>query len=333
MYEMKGEHMKKIIIPVLAVLLLVTGCKQVPKLENGKEKVVSFDKDGIAVDDLYDELKAKYGLDVLLNMLDKEITDKEFETTDEEKEYITNQKNTENTYYELMYKGRYSTFDQYIKARYGVSTTEELENIFRLSYRRTEIVKKYLKDNITESEIKDYFENSYIGDIEASHILITANYSDGATDEEKEKAEKDALEQAKEIIKKLDAGEDFAKLAKEFSKDGSAEDGGNLGRFGHGDMVAEFEEAAYKLEVGKYTTEPVKTQFGYHIILKTKDYGKGELKDAKEEIIEALVEQKLNSEENMVYKTLIDIRDEHDVTIEDSTLKEQYENYRYNLGK
>ena len=267
-------------------------------------------------------------------MIDREITDQKYtETTDEEKDYIANQKNTENTYYELMYKGRYSTFEQYIKAKYGVSTTAELEEIFSLSYRRSQIAKDYIKNNITETEIKDYFDNSYIGDIEASHILITADYSDGATDEEKQAAEDKALQTAKEVIKKLDEGGDFAALAKEYSKDGSAEDGGALGRFGHGDMVSEFEEAEYKLEVGKYTTEPVKTKFGYHIILKTKDYGKGELEDAKEEIIEALVNQKLNSEDDMVFKTLIDVRDEYDVTIEDSKLKEQYENYKYNLGK
>lgn len=326
--------MKKLLIPVLVTLLLVTGCKQVPELENGKEKVVSIKEGGIAVDDLYDELKSRYGLDSLLNMIDREITDQKYtETTDEEKDYIANQKNTENTYYELMYKGRYSTFEQYIKAKYGVSTTAELEEIFSLSYRRSQIAKDYIKNNITETEIKDYFDNSYIGDIEASHILITADYSDGATDEEKQAAEDKALQTAKEVIKKLDEGGDFAALAKEYSKDGSAEDGGALGRFGHGDMVSEFEEAAYKLEVGKYTTEPVKTKFGYHIILKTKDYGKGELEDAKEEIIEALVNQKLNSEDDMVFKTLIDVRDEYDVTIEDSKLKEQYENYKYNLGK
>ena len=326
--------MKKILIPVLVTLLLVTGCKQVPKLENGKEKVVSFKEGGIAVDDLYDELKSKYALDVLLTMVDKEITDKKYnEVTDEEKDYIANQKNTENTYYEFMYKSRYSTFEQYIKAKYGVSTIEELEDIFSLSYRRNQIARDYIEENLTDSEIKDYFDNSYIGDIEASHILITADYSDNATDDEKKAAEDKALETAKEVIKKLDAGEDFATLAKEYSKDGSAEDGGSLGRFGHGDMVAEFEEAAYKLEVGKYTAEPVKTKFGYHIILKTKDYGKGELEDAKEEIKEALVNQKINSDEDMVYKTLIDIRDENDVVIEDSTLKDQYENYKYNLGK
>ena len=242
--------MKKLLIPVLVTLLLVTGCKQVPELENGKEKVVSIKEGGIAVDDLYDELKSRYGLDSLLNMIDREITDQKYtETTDEEKDYIANQKNTENTYYELMYKGRYSTFEQYIKAKYGVSTTAELEEIFSLSYRRSQIAKDYIKNNITETEIKDYFDNSYIGDIEASHILITADYSDGATDEEKQAAEDKALQTAKEVIKKLDEGGDFAALAKEYSKDGSAEDDGAFGRFGHGDMVSELDDAAYKLVV------------------------------------------------------------------------------------
>ncbi len=324
--------MKKIMIPVLAVLLLVTGCKSIPKLENGKEKVVSFKEGGIAVDDLYNEMKSKYALNILLDMIDKKITDEKYEITDEEKEYIENQNSSEKTYYEILYKNSYSTFEQYIRARYGVNTTQELEEIYRLSYRRTQLIKDYLKEHITESEIKDYFENSYIGDIEASHILITADYNDTATDEEKKAAEDKALETAKEVIKKLDEGKDFAELAKEYSKDGSASDGGNLGRFGHGDMVEEFEEAAYKLEVGKYTKEPVKTKFGYHIILKTKDYGKGELEDAKEEIIDALVEQKLANDSNVNYKTLIDVREDFGITIEDSTLKEQYDNYKENYS-
>ena len=324
--------MKKIMIPVLAVLLLVTGCKSIPKLENGKEKVVSFKEGGIAVDDLYDEMKSKYALNILLDMIDKEITDGKYEVTDEEKEYIANQKSSENTYYEILYKDSYKTFEQYIRVRYGVNTIEELEDIYRLSYRRNQLIKDYLKENMSESEIKDYFENSYIGDIEASHILITADYNDNATDEEKKEAENKALETAKNIIKELDEGKDFAELAKEYSKDGSASDGGDLGRFGHGDMVSEFEEAAYALEVGQYTKEPVKTKFGYHIILKTKDYGKGELEDAKDEIIDALVDQKLANEENINYKTLIKVRDDFGITIEDSTIKEHYDNYKNNYS-
>ena len=69
---------------------------------------------------------------------------------------------------------------------------------------------------------------------------------------------------AKDIAKRAKAGEDFAKLAKENSKD-SAEDGGDLGYFTKDQMVPEFAEAAFKLEKGQ-VSDPVKTQFGWHII-------------------------------------------------------------------
>lgn len=325
--------MKKLIIPVLVTLLLITGCKQVPKLENGKEKVVSFDDGGIAVDDFYDEMKSKIGLNTLINMIDKEITDKKFKETDDEKAYIEDSINTEKLYYEYVYKNSYPTYEQYIKERYGASTDAELKEIFRLSYRRNQLVEEYLKEHITDDEIQKYFDNKYLGDIEASHILITADYTDGATDDEKKKAEEEALKTAKEVIKKLNDGADFATLAKEYSKDGSADNGGALGRFGQGDMVTEFEAAAYKLEVGKYTKEPVKTKFGYHIILKTKDYGKGELKDAKDKIVEALFNEKVSGDENISYKTLIDIREDAGLKIEDTKLKEQYDNYKYGFQK
>jgi peptidyl-prolyl cis-trans isomerase C len=71
--------------------------------------------------------------------------------------------------------------------------------------------------------------------------------------------------EAKDILKKLEAGESFEQLAKDFSMCGSAADGGNLGEFGKGMMVREFEQAAFALEVGQ-TSDIVKTQFGCHII-------------------------------------------------------------------
>lgn len=70
---------------------------------------------------------------------------------------------------------------------------------------------------------------------------------------------------AKEVLDKLAKGESFGKLAGEYSLDGSKKQGGDLGYFGHGMMVKEFEKAAFALEKGQ-TSGIVKTQFGYHII-------------------------------------------------------------------
>jgi peptidyl-prolyl cis-trans isomerase C len=69
------------------------------------------------------------------------------------------------------------------------------------------------------------------------------------------------------ILERLKKGESFVNLARELSIDkGSGKRGGDLGFFGRGQMVKPFEEAAFKLRKGEFTQEPVKTQFGYHII-------------------------------------------------------------------
>lgn len=86
--------------------------------------------------------------------------------------------------------------------------------------------------------------------IRASHILVSS------------------LDLAKKIKKELKDGKEFQVLAKKYSTCPSSANGGDLGYFGKGQMVKEFENAAFSLKVGEIS-EPVKTQFGYHLILVT----------------------------------------------------------------
>ena len=85
------------------------------------------------------------------------------------------------------------------------------------------------------------------GKIRCAHILV------------------EKMSQAQMVLDKLKAGESFAKLAQEYSLDGSRKQGGDLGFFGRGEMVKPFEEAAFKLNIGEISGL-VKTEFGYHII-------------------------------------------------------------------
>ena len=113
---------------------------------------------------------------------------------------------------------------------------------------------KTIGSQVTEEALQKIYsetksEMASGGQIKARHILL------------------DSEENAAKIIKKLQAGGEFAKLASEYSTGPSAASGGDLGWFGEGQMVPEFSKAAFALNPGDIVTKPVKTQFGWHIIL------------------------------------------------------------------
>ena len=121
------------------------------------------------------------------------------------------------------------------------------------------------KAKITDDEIETYYkghveEFTNPESAKARHILLKV--PEGAD----EKAWEETESKAKDIKKKLENGEDFAELAKKYSDDpGSKNKGGDLGFFTKGRMVPEFESAAFSLKPGE-VSDPVKTNFGYHII-------------------------------------------------------------------
>jgi peptidyl-prolyl cis-trans isomerase C len=105
----------------------------------------------------------------------------------------------------------------------------------------------------------------------------------------------DDEEIAKDLISKIESSElTFEDAAKEYSSCPSSEQGGDLGEFGRGMMVKEFEDAAFAMEVGEMTKEPVKTQFGYHVIKTTDKKGNEPLgfEEVKSEVMNKMLQDK-----------------------------------------
>ncbi len=132
---------------------------------------------------------------------------------------------------------------------------------------------------VTDAQIADFYKNNLDRfkekeQVKARHILIKV--AADAPADEVEKAHKEILE----IAEKIKGGADFAEIAKKSSQGPSSSMGGDLGWFGRGSMVKPFEEAAFALSPGE-VSEPVRTQFGFHLI-KTEEYKPNRTKDLAE---------------------------------------------------
>ena len=319
--------MKKLFVNIsllAATILLVTGCGSA-KLKNGEEKVVSFDNGKVTADTLYKSLKDKYGISVLIDLMDRELLEKDYKTTAEETTQIENQIAQMKQSYQDNEEGFLTAIKQY----FGVSSEEELKEVLSLDYKRNAAVKDYVAKHIEDAEIEEYYNSKTIGKITARHILIKPETKEDMSEDEKKKAEEKAKNEAIEIIKQLHEGKEFENLAKKYSDDaGTKSDGGKLEEFDNeSDMDENFLDAAAKLEVGKYTEEPVKSQYGYHIILKEKEKDKPKLKKVKDDIKKTLAEEKLQNSATLQYEALNGYREEKGLKFSDSNLKKEYKKY------
>jgi len=149
----------------------------------------------------------------------------------------------------------------------------------------------YLKNETSKENIKNFY-NEYVKsfkeykEVNASHILVKTK------------------NEAVSIINKLKSKSQFSELAKTFSIGPSGKNGGNLGWFGPGQMVKEFEKAAFLIEKGNISQKPVKTKFGFHVI-KVNDIRNAKPKklyEIKKNIIEKITKVSLSNLENKIRK-------------------------------
>jgi foldase protein PrsA len=272
----EGLHKKSTLMILLAMILIVAligiGCKSTASASN---VVASVNGEPITKDQLYNQLVQQYGADALDSLISDKIV--ELEAKDKKIAITEEDVNAELKKYMDQYGGQ-EAFDQAL-ASSGYSKEDIKKNV-----KMNLIMVKLLEPGITitDDEMKKYFNDNKSSfdqpeQVRASHILVAKE------------------ETAKEVENKLAAGGDFAKLAAEYSTDpGTKDKGGDLGFFGKGQMVPEFEKVAFDLEAGK-VSQPVKSEYGYHIIKLVEKQPAQEaiFEGSKEKVKEAVLQQKL----------------------------------------
>lgn len=313
--------MKKKTFLVLACVFLLAGCNSV-KLTNGENAVVTFNEGGISSEELYQSLKESYGAEKLMNLIDTKLLNEKYKTDASEKAYVNQAvKSTKEAAKKLN-----ADFDLYLQYYYGIKSESEFRDYLSLNYKRDLWTQDYAEEEVTEKQIQQYYEEEVVGDIEASHILITVDTKEDATEEEKKEAEQKAYDKAKEVIEKLKKGEDFSTLAKEYSKDSTtAAKGGSLGKINTGDYADEVFEALKNLKDGSYSTSPVKSSYGYHIVYRTSQDEKAELNDELTKEIRTTIGKEKASESSYSVKALKALREKNGMKFEDTELEKAFD--------
>ncbi len=253
------------------MLLALTACNA----ENG-EVVAKINGDVITKEEFYQEMLNNGGKQLLDRMIDQKLI---LQAAEEKGVTVTEEQIRERMNEMKEQLGGEASFQMYL-AQFGI-TEERLKQDVRNQLLIEGVLGPEIK--ISEEELKAYFEENkdILGEpeqVRARHILVETE------------------QQAKEIRNKLERGESFEELAKQYSTDeASKANGGDLGYFKRGDMVAEFEEVAFSLKPGE-TSQPVKSQFGYHII-RVEDHKQPEpanYEEKKEEIRAQILQQKIS---------------------------------------
>jgi foldase protein PrsA len=280
-------------------ILIIAGIMAFAMISSMDKTIASIDGEKINEDELYDALVAGYGADTLDLLITNKLVELEAEKAGIKIKDEEIQKEID-----VMVEsyGDEKSLKEQLEA--SGSSMDALKKDIVVYLQTKKLVEPRI--TVTDDEISTYFEDNkdtfaQAEQVEASHILV-----------EDEKT-------AKKVAKELAAGGDFAKLAAEYSTDAeTADNGGSLGYFGKGDMVEEFEDVAFDLDINK-VSDPVKTEYGYHIIKVTgkKEAKKANLEDSKEVIKETLLSERLQ-EEYPVW--LAEVKKDHEITnkLEDS---------------
>ncbi|AYM02933.1 peptidylprolyl isomerase PrsA [Levilactobacillus yiduensis] len=291
--------MKKWFIAFAGLLLTVTlaGC--------GSQTVATTNGGKITESAYYSSLKGtSSGKQVLQQMILNKVLEKQYGSK-VSKSAVNKQFNT--------YKSQYGSSFKSVLSQSGMT-----ESSLKTEIRSNLLLKEAVKDNVTvtDAQLKKQFK-SYEPKVTVAHILVS----------KKATAQK-VISDLKDT-KKSDLTSEFTKLAKKYSTDTATKNkGGKLSAFDSTDtsLDSTFKKAAFKLSTDEYTATPVKTQYGYHVILMLKNPGKGTIKEHKAELTKQIIDNDMN-DSTVLHNVVAKVLKKGNVSIKDNDLKNILSDY------
>lgn len=267
---------------------------------------------------LYNRMKNYFSIELVLEDADRAILNKKYKLNEDD---LKDLKETADGYIE-QYEMYGYTQEGFLEEN-GFESYDAFVEYLGLDYKRTLYAYDYLATNLEENAIENYYNENAFGKVNTKHILV--KISETMDDAQ-------ALALANEIITKLNDGGEFDAIATEYTtnyKDSViTEDLGAMGAFDN--LEEAYVNGMKELEVGKYSTTPVKTSYGYHVIYcvdkteKTEDIS---AKDRMTIINKLATEEGLTLDQEMYYKALIQMREDAGLKFFDKDFKEKYEQY------
>ncbi len=293
------RNMKKWFIAFAGLLLTVTlaGC--------GSQTVATTNGGKITESAYYSSLKGtSSGKQVLQQMILNKVLEKQYGSK-VSKSAVTKQFNT--------YKTQYGSSFKSVLSQSGMT-----ESSLKTEIRSNLLLKEAVKDNVTvtDAQLKKQFK-SYEPKVTVAHILVS------------KKATAQTIIKDLKGTKKSNLSSEFTKLAKKYSTDTATKNkGGKLSAFDSTDtsLDSTFKKAAFKLSTDEYTATPVKTQYGYHVILMLNNPGKGTIKQHKAELTKQIIDNDMN-DSTVLHNVVAKVLKKGNVSIKDSDLKNILSDY------
>ena len=304
-------------INIVYLIVLIIWPDRIATLKDGTQPIVKVGKNTYTADDLYENMKDYYSVSLLLDEIDNDLLTKLYPENDK----MTEEVNSNAEYYLNMYEQYYGYTEEQFLEQNGFSSYNAFLDYLKLDYRRNKYLDEYVEKNLSDDEIQKYYDENVFGDINTQHVLVEVSTSE----DDGKLSDEDAKKLAEEIITKLNDGTSWETIQEEYKDKITYEDLSY--QSWDASLEKTFMTALKDMEDNTYSEEPVKTSYGYHVIYRLDQKEQPSLKNSKEKIVENLIADKKAEDSNLLYKSLISLREEKNIDFKDTVMKEKYQDY------